>query len=497
MIVVDGRTDAEKLLELLNNTGECSEVDFKETLDFTMKRDELDFIKDAVAMFNRFPGGYIIVGVDNDGKPSPRSHGTDWTQFDGQRLTDKVRIYVDAPITIISQVHTIEDHTICLICMMSLKDGLPIPFKKLGQDSDNKVVFRKGEFVRRDGAGNREIMFNQWPDILAQHDTYVREQESRRIDMLIERVTAALSDQDKTPPLVLDAPELATMKALANCFEHGSLNKIHRYVNQVGMRLGKDKGSLKSLTSVAIHAAEYYESGLFNLAVDILFSYYKSLPGYNLTVGGEKLNIATAVYEIGAAAVRSRFWTVISDLVNKPVKFNRSTGYMYESWIRDCQVTASNLGLFPERHGGMMISLALNEIKDHPCLRPDAVQDDEDNEHWEQIQDSLLDSLCQFDFLYCLCVYAVTGGKYAGAYPACIYYKDIRIRPAINAVFGTDDEMRKALLPNSSDNEIAKGMQTLWRLMLQESMQYGNFFSGFDTMDNIQNYIDENLPNEN
>ena len=73
MIVVDGRTDKEKLFELLNAGGECDELDFKETLDLSNKLDALDFIKDAVSMCNRYPGGYIIVGADNDGRPSASS----------------------------------------------------------------------------------------------------------------------------------------------------------------------------------------------------------------------------------------------------------------------------------------------------------------------------------------------------------------------------------------------------------------------------------------
>lgn len=78
MVVVDGRTDKEKLFELLNAGGECDELDFKETLDFSNKLDALDFVKDAVSMCNRYPGGYIIVGADNDGRPSAISEGTDW-----------------------------------------------------------------------------------------------------------------------------------------------------------------------------------------------------------------------------------------------------------------------------------------------------------------------------------------------------------------------------------------------------------------------------------
>lgn len=102
MIVVDGRTDSEKLKELLNAGAECSELDFKETLELRDKVDELHFVKDAVAMFNRYPGGYLVIGATNDGKPSKRSQEMDWGQFDGARLADKISKYVDAPLRPIS-----------------------------------------------------------------------------------------------------------------------------------------------------------------------------------------------------------------------------------------------------------------------------------------------------------------------------------------------------------------------------------------------------------
>lgn len=174
MIVVDGRTDREKLFELLKSGGECSELDFKETLDFSKKIDELDFVKDAVSMCNRYPGGYIVIGVDDDGNPSARAEDTNWTQFDGAVLTDKIRKYVQAPLTAISQLHEVDGHTYCLVCLLSLEDGLLVPFSKLGQTVDGKgrqiVVFREGEIVRRDGAQNRPIEYSQWAEILKQHD---------------------------------------------------------------------------------------------------------------------------------------------------------------------------------------------------------------------------------------------------------------------------------------------------------------------------------------
>lgn len=56
MIVVDGRTDREKLVELLQ-LPEQTHLEFKSELDVTTKQDELNFVKDAVSMSNRPPGG--------------------------------------------------------------------------------------------------------------------------------------------------------------------------------------------------------------------------------------------------------------------------------------------------------------------------------------------------------------------------------------------------------------------------------------------------------
>ena len=57
MIVVDGRTDEEKLIELLGTGAEETALDFKATLDLSKKssKNALEFVKDAVAMGNRAP----------------------------------------------------------------------------------------------------------------------------------------------------------------------------------------------------------------------------------------------------------------------------------------------------------------------------------------------------------------------------------------------------------------------------------------------------------
>lgn len=83
MIVPDGHTDPEKLRQLLA-AAEETHLDFKASLNFENKKDVLEFVKDVVAMANRPPGGYIVIGVDDDGHPCIPAGSLDKPeQFDG------------------------------------------------------------------------------------------------------------------------------------------------------------------------------------------------------------------------------------------------------------------------------------------------------------------------------------------------------------------------------------------------------------------------------
>ena len=64
-VVWDGRTDEEKLQELLR-LGEQTQLEFKVELDLRDRKHELSFVKDAVAMANRPPGGYMLIGITDE-----------------------------------------------------------------------------------------------------------------------------------------------------------------------------------------------------------------------------------------------------------------------------------------------------------------------------------------------------------------------------------------------------------------------------------------------
>ena len=497
MIVVDGRTDPEKLRELLDAGVECSELDFKETLDLSNKEDELHFVKDAVSMFNRYPGGYLIIGATNDGKPSERSQEMDWSQFDGARLADKISKYVDAPLRPISALHEIEGHTYCLICCMSLPDGLPVPFKRVGQYVDQRtqkqvVYIREGEITRRDGAQNRYIEYAQWAEILSQHDRLVREDEAGRINALVDRITLALGQKGKTPPLIPGMGEAAQSQALAACFEQDEDAKLSRFVNQLSLEMPQSTNAVTDITAVATHALSYGNDKVLVAALDALYDYYFSLDPYGEEAANRKLSIVIGAYQIGAAMVLTKRWDLISPFVTRN---SRPKGdYVYASWIRDCQVESVQNGEFEHRGSGMLISLALDHTKKHTIVMPDidfanSSESGSDSELSEK-DNLMLDLLCSFDFIYCLCV-AVSGNGFGGAYPSCVAFSEERVSSAVLKIFEKRDNVRRSLFPEKTDSEIADGLRQVYQLIGNEAMHASQHVWGFDETGLIARFLDE------
>lgn len=500
MIVVDGRTDIDKLRELLATTTECSELDFKETLDLSKKGDELNFVKDAVSMFNRYPGGYIIVGATNEGEPSEIVENIDWKQFDGARLTDKIRSYVDAPLTLISALHEIDGHRYCLICILSLNNGLPVPFAKLGQFKNGKgdfeVVFRPGDITRRDGAQNRPIEYLQWSEILARHDAVIREDESKRINGLVDKINLALGEKGETPPLVYGIDDATLATTLAVCFEQGEATKLERFVNQLSLEVAHSQNAIDNLAAVATGAISYGLEGIAWKAIDALYGYYLTLNHFGPHADDKLLGIAIAAYEIGAAMVLGSKWGMISPFVNR--QSPGSTGYIYASWIRECQVIAINAGKFKNDTSTMLISAALEHVKRHSAIILEYdFKDDEPGKPGvlTEKEDSLLNLLCSFDFLYCLCVF-VAGEGFAGAYPACIGYEQRRINSVVVKVFGQNDRTRRELLHGYSDEQIADGFRELYRIICNEAMDKSRYVWGTDTTGVIGSFLDANPPSK-
>lgn len=170
MIVPDGRTDAEKLSELLTGP-EQTHLEFKSTLDLTSLKHELNFVKDAVTMTNTPPGGYILVGVEDGGDLAlPSGSIEDRSSFDSARLADLIKKYADGVVQPISQIRDLDGHEVVLIYLPHPEDGLPVPMSKEGSyrlpgDKKQTIVFRPGDVLVREGAQNVPLRHIHWAGV--------------------------------------------------------------------------------------------------------------------------------------------------------------------------------------------------------------------------------------------------------------------------------------------------------------------------------------------
>ncbi|MDV5998648.1 putative DNA binding domain-containing protein [Kocuria rhizophila] len=477
MIVVDGRADREKLVELLQ-LPEQTHLEFKSELDLTTKRDELNFVKDAVSMSNRPPGGYILVGVNDDGAlVLPIGTIADRARFDGARLGDTIRKYIEGEVHVTSQVHEVDGHEAVLIYLPHHRDGLPVPMSKLGQFQEQNgkqvVVFREGDVLVREGAKNTPLRHAHWNDLLSLRDQRLREEARAHVDSLIADLATAMRAGGAGPvlvPLSIEMADDAFGEAVVSHLESGSDIRLRQFLGQAAALVSNPderRSALDKITILAAHAMYFERDAVAEKAIDSLFDAYGKL-GHGDAAA--RLDIITFVYVLGSLAVRLRQWAVVHDLALRPYPPSGDV-YIYSSWIRHGQVDASRAGLFPKDKGGMMISAARVLMSEQPALRPDvpdsAVPDPGDLAH----DDALFNALCQFDILYCLIV-AAEGRHHGSGYPAASAMNQDRADPAFEVV-ATDPDARAALFPTSDKRKIAEAMTQVFASAERESFGFG------------------------
>lgn len=474
-VTVDGRTDMEKLIELLGEP-EQEHLDFKEGVDLSKSEDKVKFVKDVVAMSNCPPGGYLLIGVSDSGKPVAPIGTFDRKRFDGARLNDLIRNYTEGQIHIISQLHEIEGREVVLIYTHHEGSGLPVPMNKIGQyKNDNGkdgVCFRPGEVWLREGAQNVLLRWSHWDMLLRGRDQRIREETRADVNSLIAELSKALRGGPGkiSIPLTADMADEAFVESMITNLEIGSDLRIGQFLaSAIATDSNTDTfcQSLDKLTIVAVQALALGISNITKRAVDTLITIYRQL---DHDAAAQKLEVIVRAYVIGAAAVRYRAWGVVRDLVLHPSSARPSLDYVYSSWIREGQVKASRSKLFPgDSRGSLMIPSARLLAIEHAAMRPylPSVETSIDDSY--DSPDRLLDSLCQFDILYCL-VIAAEGRHHGKAYPASSAFRQERANPALSLVV-SNSEVRRELLPESDDARVAQAIHEVFDLAKNQSMQ--------------------------
>lgn len=479
MIVPDGRTDLEKLKELLGNP-EQTHLDLKASVDLSSPSDKLKFVKDAVAMASRPEGGYILIGVDDDGNPcAPIGTIGDRARYDGSRVGALIRGYVEASVHAVVEIHELDNHEIVVIYVHN-PDRLPIPFNKAGEHPNPRAsgkditVFRKGEIFVREGPENVPIRYAHWADLLAAYANDIRAHANEAaLSMLREVLAGGSSRPGDTSgvPLLMDMDETTFTATAVRLLETGGDIRLRQFLRTVYPSVGSAidlsafSDALDRWTIFCAQALNFDRADLVDDATDILIEVYESL-GVDDDANRRRLVVVERIYIVGSLAVRLKSWEILRSLVLRPVPGNAyEPAYVYSSWIRAAQVYASRAGLTDYRRGGNLLSAARELMVEHPAMRPDL--SDEAIPHEVSRSDSALNSLCQFDFAYCLVV-AALGTGHSDGYPSSAAFDEDRVTP-ITHLLVSDRSMRRRLLPGVTDADISAAVKATYEVAIRES----------------------------
>lgn len=526
MIVADGRIDREKLLELLNAGGEQEALDFKATLVLGDTGARLDFVKDALSMGNLPNGGYIVLGVNDDGTPALGHDPLDLTDrpYDPSKLRDHVKNWCDAPVNITSAQHDVEGRNVVVIYVFPNPDGLPIPASRTAEAPASggkmRTVFRGGEVLLREGPTNVRLRYSHWNTLLSRYRQQAREEGRRDADALLSRVVQSLEagQAEAKPEIPVDEKMSgeALIRAVSALVASGANAQIRRFLNTVAASASNPKNSddrdrsLDGIALVACQAVIYNESDSFEWAIEALWRIYNSggtSPQQVLSTGADRetaehlLAVITRVYAIGSLIVREKRWGYLPSLVLR--RLDVTPTYGYASWLRHGLVYAARVDLLQgddgKHRGGQALSLARSLIAGRAPLRPDYAADVVLSAAEELASgDWILNSLCQFDLWWCVLAKASTASNsFRGGifYPSCAAFHQYRSQPAIDSI-ALDADARAQALPGLPESTTATALAAVVEVSVRESQNYGGFWVGIDENPRVTDWVAEHLDRE-
>ncbi|MCS3494528.1 hypothetical protein M2368_003560 [Arthrobacter sp. JUb119] len=494
--VCDGRVDREKLVELLGAQAEFSSLDFKRSIDLNDKSKKLEFIKDCAAMGNQPEGGYLVIGAEDNGRPV---EGTDFSgqNLDSAALKQVVEGYVDGHIDVRSQIHTIthegRSYQLAVIYIAPPRDGFPLVTKKLGAVPNGKPIFQQGAVYTREGSQNVLASHKTWEQILHKLQQQVRSAARADVDELIHRVVAQMGATGPAhpvaPDLDMDLPTFtASVRKVLEINQSSMLKRVILTGTSAYEQAIEDDDRrveiLDKLTALACEACVFDDTDTLIKVTDALYKAYQrnyenaTILKYSAIRYG--LEIISRVMVVGSLALRTEHYEVLRSIVLHPIG---TSPYGYKSWIRHGLTEASRANLFDNDKAGVgMISAARQILVNTPQLSPDYMPKEASVEdQLVSIPDALLDSLLQFDFLWCcIALNENPGNGHYEFYPSCAAYRQDRIQPILEKLDGEDDTFRTQIFGDNSDEQIAGVISEVYDLARKQSFNYGGYWPSSD-----------------
>lgn len=506
----DGQVGEEKLGELLAVGAELPSLDFKKELNLRDPGKKLDFVKDCAAMMNLPRGGYLVIGANDDGSPAKGYEEPTKEMFDSAALTQIVKGYVDAPVDIRAQVHTLQlgeqAATMAVIYVAPPVDGIPAAMSKTGTlpsktGGKPNHHFHEGTVFTREGTVNVVVSHRTWGQVLENFRAQQRAESRQDVDALIHRTVqmlgSAASPRQIVPDLAMDAATFT--EAVRASLTEGNERVVRRFLLTAknAYRNSVDDstrtGTLDRIAGVAAEAVAIRELPVLTHVMDTLFELYKDQLQDPASTGGKQgapakwLEITVRVMAIGAAAVRCGMYEAIPTIVLRRIG---DETYSYRSWIRHGLTEASRAGMLVRSDaspkGGNLIAIAADLLQDRPELRPDVEFLSENGS-----SEAFLDSLCQFDFLWCcLSLAAAEKNSSAAYYPSCSAYHQHRVMPIV-LLLDNDAQIRDAIFGQIPAQDVADAIMVVTESAHEQSFNYGGWWDGARALHRM-NWIGQN-----
>jgi hypothetical protein len=493
------------LLSLLSEGTERPGLDYKRECDLSKKSDLVELTKDLGA--NQPDGGYIVIGADDQGRPSGNLTEEQAGLFDQATLHSKVEGYLADGFEVRSTPLQVDGAWFALICVLPHPDVLA-PFKKDGAYEDKKP-FRKGDIFARHGTKSERANAE---DIRRAREE-IRRQERSEARMEFQNSLHELQASVSSTQAAASAPIGAiTWQLDSETFVNAVLEQVRRNdlipvtlllkgAPRDAAELAEkgagddfetllDRLSCLSATLMTVDQVELANrvtqafADIYDMTFDI-----EGMERSDLQIDSNdlRLRVIGRIWALGGLAVREKHWQLVRNLtMQRPAAYDAD---YWRTWLFHGLIKANRAGLLDEanhRPGKSPLVVAQEHVQRLGCLHPDLAADDE----------RILTSLCQFDLLACMTVMSDTEGRRREAFlPNFAWWYSSRTDPIVIELI-ENDALRQVIFP-SSDQELADALRQL--AGSASKMRSFNRIAGWNgyEAEAIQAFLNEHPPVEN
>lgn len=487
-MVVEPVVNREKLRELLALEAEYPTLDFKSVCNLAEKRSQVEFARHVGAMSVR--GGFLVVGVDGQGKPTGEVTMAHVKLFDEASLRPRLLTWLPDTLEVFSQTHDLDGHLVVLVYVAPNPAGCAI-FRTDGQyeqpgKAAPKVVFREGDVFYRDGTQSVKLGHRGLELVIRQRVERERQrwevEHAKSYQQLAAELRAGFAGQQVAQgpaaefnlalePAVLIESALELLRANDDIPVR---RLLRRAVTDLRALFSSDdtrgvEELLDRLTCLAATYLEFERHEWFEHVLDTLLSIYgigfEGVPPiYNkppLRSAVLWLAIVERAFALGSLAVRRGDWPAVQKLA---AQRHPDMDESYTTWLQHARTMASRSELFTTRDGSRfvvesLLSRARAVARRMECLRPDIRAEDE----------KVLNGLTQFDFLAGLVAMADSNNT-SGVYPSFAQFYTERTRPAAQRLL-REPAMRKIIYPGD-DQQFASALSIIDRSARQMGFRY-------------------------